>query len=170
MRPFWTLFGAPCDQKGWNHKLRTDINKAINTSTQELLCSGKWWSYHHISMFISISLPHSVCHENGILSRTDRHLDQLMVGSSCGMESPFPSTCLDWVDIDMSLGHSPKMQHFYRDDDQPAKNWGTQFPDTFTSLHHKVVQPKLCLLVYVYPMKTMIMSLPQKRSCSREHN
>ena len=51
-QPFWTLFGAPSDQKGWNHKLRTDINKAINKSTQELLCPGKWWSYHHISMFI----------------------------------------------------------------------------------------------------------------------
>ena len=149
MRPFWTLFGAPSDQKGWNHKLIQTAD-GHQQSHQQIhpRIALLWWSYHHISMFISISLPHSVCHENGILSRTDRHLDQLMVGSSCGMESPFPSTCLDWVDIDMSLGHSPKMQHFYRDDDQPAKNWGTQFPDTFTSLHYKVVPPKLCLLVY----------------------
>ena len=51
---FWTLFGALSDQKGWNHKLRTDVNKAINKSTQELLCSGD----HTITSPCSSAFPY----------------------------------------------------------------------------------------------------------------
>ena len=151
MQPFCTLFGAPCDQKGWNHKPRTDTKPPTNPPKNCSALVNDDLIIISPCSSVSISIQgHSVCnHENGIPSRqANTHLeDQLMVGSSCGMVSPFPSTCLDWVDIDMSMGHSPKMQKTYRDDDKPAKNWGTRFPDTFTSLHHKVVPPKLCLSV-----------------------
>ena len=93
---------------------------------------------------VSISIPgHSVCnHENGIPSRqTNTHLeDQLMVGSSCLLRAWYLISSLDmsllsshWH-VCVSMGHSPKISNFYRDDDKPAKNRGTQFPDTFTSL------------------------------------